>query len=266
MVIPNIGPGFTVTNQGPLSSNLVATSSPDPTASARALSRLSHSGAISTYERVWQDAGQNNAVQDLVVRFSTTTGARVFEASVEHSLATGEVVTAAPLAAIPGAFRATYFATTTKVGVGQAIAMRSGDYVAVLSFFSTNAATNTLLITPSDAVRVARAQHASLVTANAVNSSPAHSAVKKASGTSSLLVMAVIVVLAIIFFLISRRWFVRALGQPQPDPTQAATVEQPTTPADRPPEVIPSAPSVGRSARERSGVWADNDEVRSPGS
>ena len=69
-----------------------------------------------------------------------------------------------PLPAIPGARRTTYFASTTQAGVGQAITMRAGIYVDLLSFFSA-ASANAQPITPADAEQVARAQHAAMVAA-----------------------------------------------------------------------------------------------------
>ena len=119
---------------------------------------------ISTYERQWQANGGLNQVQDLVVRFPSPTGAQVFLQAAQHSLETGEIVSKGPLASIPGARLVTYFATTNESGVGEAITMRDGTYVALLSFFSA-ATDNSQPITPADAEKVALAQHQSLVSA-----------------------------------------------------------------------------------------------------
>jgi hypothetical protein len=163
VVIPDLGYGYTVISQGPLQAKGVGASSPDPAGAAAALSRLSRAGSIATYQRVWQDSGDNNEVQDLVVRFSTVAGARRYLTSVTHTLAGAEVVSSGPLAGIPGAFRATYFAqTSTQVGVGQAIAMARGAYVATISYFSSNAAANTQPITLTNAQIAATAQYASM--------------------------------------------------------------------------------------------------------
>jgi hypothetical protein len=267
-VIANVGPGYSVTTQGPLGSGQIASTAPDPTAAASALTRLSHAGAISTYERVWEDVGQNNAVQDLVVRFSTVKGARIFDTSVVRALTSGEVVHSGPLTEIPGAFRTTYFAVTDKVGVGQAIAMRSGQYVAVLSFFSSSSASNTAPITTSDAVRVAEAQHALISTP-----SSARPASKKSSGTSPFLTVGLIIVIALIFFAVCRRWFVKSLSSsagssevatqdtaapsPAPGPGPAPAAET-SPPAEPKPQSAPVSQTV-RSPSEQAGIWSQTD-------
>jgi hypothetical protein len=155
VVIANVGSGYAVISQGPVDPNQFVSSSPDPAAAAGALKSLA--GSIDTYQRVWQDADMHNEVQDLVVRFSSTSSAQSFVAAVQHSLSAGEIVSSAPLPEIPGAVRATYFGTTTHAGVGQAIALRTGTYVVVLSTFSTTAA-NAQPINESDAITLARAQ------------------------------------------------------------------------------------------------------------
>ena len=74
MVIPDLGPGYTVTSQGPLEPPQFASDAPDPSAAAGALSTLGRT--ISTYERVWQADGGLNQVQDLLVRFPNASGPR----------------------------------------------------------------------------------------------------------------------------------------------------------------------------------------------
>ncbi len=162
VVIPDLGPGYTVTSQGPLDASEFASSSPDPSAASNALATLART--ISTYERVWQDAGGHNEVQDLLVRFPSAVGAQVFLQAAQHSLQSGEIVSSGPLAAVPGAHRTTYFASTTEGGVGQAVTMRAGVYVDLLSFFAA-AAGNPQPITPADAERIAVAQHTAMVAA-----------------------------------------------------------------------------------------------------
>lgn len=162
VVVPDLGPGYAVTSQGPLDASEFASSSPDPSAASSALATLAKT--ISTYERVWQDAAGRNEVQDLLVRFPSAVGAQVFLQAAQHSLQSGEIVSSGPLAAVPGAHRTTYFASTTEVGVGQAITMRAGVYVDLLSFFAA-AAGNSQPITPADAERVAVAQHTAMVAA-----------------------------------------------------------------------------------------------------
>jgi hypothetical protein len=162
VAIPNLGPGYTVASQGPLNPSQFAANAPDPAAAEGTLSTLAKS--ISTYERVWQADGGRNQVQDLLVHFPDTVGAQVFLQAAQHSLDSGEVVSSDPLPAIPGARRVTYFGATDQDGVGEAITMRAGVYVDLLSFFSA-ASGNAQPISPADAERLARAQHAALVAA-----------------------------------------------------------------------------------------------------
>ncbi len=103
-------------------------------------------------------------MQDLLVRFPDVVGAQVFLQAAQHSLESGEIVSSDPLPSIPGARRVTYFAATNEDGVGEAITMRAGVYVDLLSFFSA-ASGNAQPISPANAETVARAQHAAMVTA-----------------------------------------------------------------------------------------------------
>ena len=162
VVIPDLGAGYTVTTEGPLDASQFASNSPDPAAASTALATLART--ISTYERVWSGSGGANEVQDLLVRFPSPVSAQVFEEAARHSLDSGEIVSSGPLPGVPGAHRTTYFASTSQAGVGQAITMRAGVYVALLSFFSA-ASGNPQPITPADAVRVARAQQAAMAAA-----------------------------------------------------------------------------------------------------
>ena len=162
VVIPDLGPGYSVTTEGPLDASQFASNSPDPAAATTALATLAKT--ISTYERVWSASGGANEVEDLLVRFPTVIGAQVFQGAAQHSLDSGEIVSSGPLPGVPGAHSTTYFASTTQAGVGEAITMRAGVYVDLLSFFSA-AASNPQPITPADAVRVARTQRAAMVAA-----------------------------------------------------------------------------------------------------
>ena len=159
VVIPNPGQGYAVTSQGPPNPSQFASNAPDPAATEFALSTLA--GSISTYERVWQADGGLNEVQDLLVRFPNAVGAQAFLQAAQHALESGEIVSSDGLASIPAARRVTYFGTTGS-GVGQAITMRAGTYVDLLSFFSA-ASRNARPISPADAERVAQAQHAAIV-------------------------------------------------------------------------------------------------------
>ncbi len=162
VVIANIGPGYTVSEGGPLDLSRFAADAPDPAAAETTVSTLAK--PIATYERVWQADGGRNQVQDLLVHFPDAAGARVFLQAAQHSLDSGEVVGSDPLPAIPGARRVTYFGAADRDGLGMAITMRAGQYVDLLVFFST-ATGNAQPISPAVAERVARAQHAALVAA-----------------------------------------------------------------------------------------------------
>ncbi len=202
VVIPNLGPGYAVTSQGPLNSAQFASNAPDPAAAAGALSTLGKS--ISTYERVWQADGGLNQVQDLLVRFPDATGAQVFLQAAQHSLESGEIVSSNPLASIPGARRVTYFAATNQDGVGEAVTMRAGVYVDLLSFFSA-ASGNAQPISPADAERVAKAQYTAMVQApggattgsTTGSTTPADRTKKTVSAGTILLAVVVVAVLAL---------------------------------------------------------------------
>ncbi len=238
IVIPDLGPGYTVSSQGPLNPSEFASDSPDPSAAAGALSTLGT--LITTYEREWQANGGLNQVQDLVVRFPSSSGAQVFLQAAQKSLDSGEIVSKGPLASIPGARLVTYFAATNESGVGEAITMRSGAYVALLSFFSA-AAGNKQPIAPADAQRVAQAQYGALVTASGgTNGSPASTSatshvaaapatVKKSASSSDIgwaILAVVIVALAVSTPIVLRRRRERAEElslRSQSEPTEPAT-------------------------------------------
>jgi hypothetical protein len=161
VVLPAVGPGYTVTSQGPLDPTRFANNAPDPSAAADALFTLGRN--VDTYQRIWLDGSHTNAVQDLVVRFSSAAAAQVFLQAARHALDSGEIVNSSPLDSVAGAQRTTYFGTTNQPGVGEAISMRAGVYVALLSFFSS-ASGNPRPISPADAARVAGAQQAAMAT------------------------------------------------------------------------------------------------------
>ena len=162
VVIPDPGPGYTVTAQGPLDASRFASDAPDPSAAAAALGTLGDS--ISTYARVWQADGGVNQVQDLLARFPDPAGAQMFLQAAQHSLEKGEIVSSDPLPSIPGARRVTYFAATDQDGVGEAITMRAGVYVDLLSIFSA-ATGQAHPMSPAEAERLAGAQHAAMARA-----------------------------------------------------------------------------------------------------
>ena len=198
IVIPNLGPGYAVTSQGPLQASQFASDAPDPSAAAGALATLGKT--ISTYERVWQADGGLNQVQNLLVRFPNATGAQVFLLAAQHSLESGEIVSSDAVSAIPGARRVTYFAATNQDGVGEAVTMRSGVYVDLLSFFSA-ASGNAQPISPANAERVAVAQYTSMAQApggagSATAASGRGAAAKK--GVSGGTIVAAVFVVAVL--------------------------------------------------------------------
>jgi hypothetical protein len=205
VVIPNLGPGYTVSSQGPLDSAQFASNAPDPSAAAGALSTLGTS--ISTYERVWQaDAGRNQ-VQDLLVRFPDAVRAQVFVRAAQRSLESGEIVSSDAMASIPGARRVTYFAATDQDGVGEAVAMRAGVYVDLLSFFSA-ASGDAQPISPADAQRVALAQYTAMVQApgGGPTATAHHTSSKQVSvGT----ILAAVLVVAVLALAVATPWFLR---------------------------------------------------------
>jgi hypothetical protein len=155
VVLPSLAHGFTVIEQGPLGSSSLAGSS--------ALQRLS--GAVVTYQRSWENQAKVNEVQDLVVRFSTVADAAAFLTATRHGLHGGAVVASTALATLPGAVRTTYFATVGgRDGVGQAITLRQGDYVLVLSVYSAKQG-NPKPVSEAQAIGMASAQQAALTAA-----------------------------------------------------------------------------------------------------
>ena len=191
VVIPNLGPGYTVTSQGALQASQFASDAPDPSAAAGALSTLSKT--IATYERVWQADGGRNQVQNLLVRFPNAVGAQVFLQAAQHSLESGEIVSSDTVPSIPGARRVTYFAATDQDGVGEAVTMRAGVYVDLLSFFSA-ASGNAQPISPANAEQVARAQYKAMAQApgGARSSAPSKKGVSVGTIVAAVVVVAVL--------------------------------------------------------------------------
>jgi hypothetical protein len=194
VVIPNVALSYTVTSQGPLDASQFASDAPNPSAAAGALSTLGKS--ISTYERVWQSDGGLNQVQDLLVRFPNGVGAQVFLLAAQHSLETGEIVSSDPLPSIPGARRVTYFAATNQEGVGEAITMRAGVYVDLLSIFSA-ASGNAHPISPANAERLAEVQHAAMARAPGGKTATAAPAAGSSAGTKKGVTVGTVVVAVI---------------------------------------------------------------------
>jgi hypothetical protein len=158
VVIASPGPGYALASQGPVVAGTFVQTSPRPSAAAAALRQLSASGDVSSYQRIWLGAQVPNEIQDLVVRLSSVHAAQAFLAADQQALASGNIIHAQPLPVIAGATITAYTADTPQTGTGQAITMRSGTYVATLSFFTTTAVANPSPITPAEAASVALSQ------------------------------------------------------------------------------------------------------------
>ena len=185
LVLEAVGPGYAVTSEGPLDPATFAANSPDPAGASQALATLGQT--VVSYQRVWLDGSHANAVQDLVVRFSSAAAAQIFLRAAEHALDSGEIVSSGPLASVPGAHRTTYFGSTSEPGVGEAITLRAGIYVALLSYFSASSG-NPQPITPADAARVAQAQQTSLAAAPGGADQSAHGVTRSSLGWAALVV------------------------------------------------------------------------------
>jgi hypothetical protein len=185
VVLSAVGPGYAVTSQGPLDPTSFASNAPDPSAATGALATLGRT--VDTYQRIWLDGSHSNAVQDLVVRFSSVAAAQVFLQAARHALDSGEIVNSSPLASVPGAQRTTYFGSTNQPGVGEAITMRAGVYVALVSFFSS-ASGNSHPISPADAARVAGAQQSAMAAAPGGRDPSSHGVTPSSLGWAALAV------------------------------------------------------------------------------
>ena len=208
VVLSELGPGYAVTSEGPLGAGSFASSAPDASAASGALASLGTS--ISTYQREWADDGGSNEVQDLLVKFPSTAPAQIFLAAMQRSLDSGDILSSGPVAGVPGARTVKYFAATSAEGVGQAVTMRAGVYVDLLSFFSASGAAQP--ITPPDAAVLAKAQHAAMASAPGGTESSGSSGHSAAYGWIVLAVMAL--VLGLVAVLVLRRRSDRRRGKP----------------------------------------------------
>jgi hypothetical protein len=125
------------------------------------VSALTTSGAAAAYLRAWRDRTGANAVQILLLRFASAGKARTFATTADRSLESSAVVSSGLLPSVPEARRTTY---VSKAGFGQAVVMRAGDYVTLLSFVSA-AAAHASPITAAESERVVEAQHAAIARA-----------------------------------------------------------------------------------------------------
>jgi len=253
IVIPNLGPGYAVTSQGPLQASQFASDAPNPSAAAGALSTLGKT--ISTYERVWQADGGLNQVQNLLVRFPNAVGAQVFLLAAQHSLESGEIVSSDALSAIPGARRVTYFAATNQDGVGEAVTMRSGVYVDLLSFFSA-ASGNAQPISPANAEQVALAQYKAMTDApggpggaGGTTGAAGSGAASKKGATGATIVLAVAAV-AVLSLAVATPLLLRRRRAAQDAAANAAADD--ADDADDATTVLPSAPSGGDAVHDLS--------------
>lgn len=193
LVLPAVGPGYVVLSQGPVDPSTFASSAPDPSAVSSALANLS--GSVSSYQRTWTDTAHVNAVQDMLFHFPSPGSAQVFLQSARTALASGKIVTSGALPGVPGAHRVTYFGATDEAGVGQAVTLRVGDDVDLLSTFSASSG-NAEPITQADATEVVLAQDRALRAAT-----PAAAAVPDArppsTGGTGWLVLGVVAVVVL---------------------------------------------------------------------
>jgi hypothetical protein len=159
LVLPAVGPGYVVLSQGPVDPTTFASSAPNPSAVSGALATLR--GSVHSYQRTWIDAARLNAVQDMLFHFPSPGSAQIFLQSAQKSLQSGKIFTSGAVPGLPGARRVTYFGATSETGAGQAITLRVGDSVVLLSSFSA-ANGNADPITQADATRIAAAQDRAL--------------------------------------------------------------------------------------------------------
>lgn len=191
MVFSNPAPGYALSSQGGLDASAFASDAPDPSLTAGVLASLGDS--VSTYERTWRADGGLDRVQDLLVRFPDPAPAEVFLQAAQRSLQRGEIVSSDPLASIPGAHRVTYF---THDGIGQAITMRSGAYVDLLSIMSAAGATARPL-SPATADRLAGTQYKAMARASgAMTTTPSGTKKGASAGTIGLAVIVVAIAAA----------------------------------------------------------------------
>jgi hypothetical protein len=195
LALPAVGPGYVVLSQGAVDPSTFASSAPNPSAVSSALTNLS--GTVTSYQRTWTDTGRLNAVQDMLFHFPSTGSAQIFLQSAERSLRSGKIVTSGALPGVPGAQRVTYFGATDEAGVGQAVTLRVGDTVGLLSFFSASAG-NATPITQADATEVAAAQYRALRVAAPAGSdaTPSRSSSSRWLVPIGIAVLVLVVVLA----------------------------------------------------------------------
>jgi hypothetical protein len=155
-LVTDVGSGFTVSFDGPPADASFAAGWPDPGAVASVLA--AGAGAAATYERAWRDRNDGNAVKIVLLRFSSAATVGTFTTRADRTLESSAVVSSGPLHGVPGARLSTY---VRSAGFGQAVVLRVGDTVALLSFLSGGTRRVTA-ITAADAERVSGAQRSAL--------------------------------------------------------------------------------------------------------
>jgi hypothetical protein len=134
VVLSTLGPGYAVVNDGPLTVGALTPVFPAATIIRNALTQDS----VPTFQRTWQDASHADKIQILLVRFNSANSAGAFWNTLHGQLAAAHTLSTQPVPGMPGSFRTTYFAaSSSQVGVGQVIVIKSGSTVATLSFFSS---------------------------------------------------------------------------------------------------------------------------------
>ena len=156
LVVSDVGAGYAVTFEGPPADASFATGWPNSSALTHALA--ARNGLQATYERAWRDRVGGNSVQILLLRFSSAASAGTFSTLADRTLESPTVVSSGPLPAVPGARLSTYVGGA---GFGQAVVLRAGGRVALLSFVSDESP-RAAPITAADVERVAEAQHSTL--------------------------------------------------------------------------------------------------------
>jgi hypothetical protein len=160
LVVTNVGAGFAVSFDAPRPDPSFVTRWPNPAALTHALA--TENGGEKAYERAWRDRDGGNSVEILLLQFPSGASGRTFTTLAGRTLESPSVVSSGRLPAVPGAHLSTY---VTSAGLGQAVVLRAGDYVALLSFASVGSPGGTP-VTAAHVQRVADAQHVALARAS----------------------------------------------------------------------------------------------------
>jgi hypothetical protein len=144
----------------------------------------------------------------------------------------------------------TYFAATNQDGVGEAVTMRAGVYVDLLSFFSA-ASGNAQPISPANAERVALAQYKAMTDApggsSGTTAAAGNGAASEKGVTGGTIVVAVAAV-AVLSLAVATPLLLRRRQAAQDAATSAA--DDAADAADAATTVLPSAPSNGDAVHD----------------